>query len=239
MMTIDQKKEINDILKGRNLPLDLKVEILDHMVEQVEDKIQFERKDFSTTIEEIRISWKSDLRLTKRFWWKESRTQIHRDTIKRADIAILKTSTKYFSAFLAISILFIISNKSAAAIFIFSFYTGLVAIFTVLVLFDLKIIRSLSKNSGKRVSYLQKKSGNIIISSVLIIALILVNFSERFDKYYSSLNTVMAGQHISMAALGPIIIFNIYAFLWIYSFLYYIKYKKSLKNLEQKINFKL
>ena len=186
MMTIEQKTEIDDFLNGRNLPLDLKVEILDHILEQMDYKMEFELKDFSTTFEEIKVSWKGDLSLKRRFWWKESRTQIHIATIKRTDIAILKTSTKYFSAYLAMSLLLISFNKSLASNFIFSIYCLAVALFFVCLIFEFRIVKTISSGimGKKNISYMQGSTQMFYISSVFIISMILINFDNRFNKYY-------------------------------------------------------
>lgn len=67
MITREQMNEVNQFLSGKNLPLDLKVEIFDHILEQVDYKIEFENKDFATAFLEIEKSWQRDFKMSRRF----------------------------------------------------------------------------------------------------------------------------------------------------------------------------
>ena len=61
----------------------------------------------------------------------------------------------------------------------------------------------------------------------------------NFDKYYSGLLDFIQTYSFNMDLIISFIIFNLAIFAWIQSVFYYLEYKKTLKYLEQKINFKL
>ena len=55
MITPEQNKEITQYLISKNLPIDLVLEIKDHMIEQIENK---ENLTFEEDFEKVKESWK-------------------------------------------------------------------------------------------------------------------------------------------------------------------------------------
>lgn len=240
MMTIEQKQKINTFLSSKNLPLDLKEEILDHIREQIGDKITHEHKTFELALEETILSWKADLKMSRIFWWKPSITKIHREIVNKTTWKIFAKSLFYFTFYFILSLGFVFYNKSVASFFVFTTYGLAVAIFFGYLFFNFKMIKSISGNrKQKNISYLQKGSQIFYLSTMFIITMILINFESRFDKYYSFLQHLTDFSYYNQVGISSFVIFNIYAFGWIYGYLYYIDYRKTLKHLEQKINFKL
>ena len=60
MITKEQKQEIINDLLAKNLPLDLLVEVKDHMEEQINHKMDFENKSFEIAYDEVKKSWEKD-----------------------------------------------------------------------------------------------------------------------------------------------------------------------------------
>ena len=67
MITKEQKQKIIYDLLAKNLPLDLLIEVKDHMEEQLEHKIDIEEKSFEAAYEEVKKSWEKDLRMVYAF----------------------------------------------------------------------------------------------------------------------------------------------------------------------------
>lgn len=57
MITNEQKKEISKYLLGKNLPLDLLLEVQDHMIEQIEN---MDYVDFNEAFEKVKLKWGND-----------------------------------------------------------------------------------------------------------------------------------------------------------------------------------
>lgn len=55
MITPEQNKEITRYLVSKNLPIDLVLEVKDHMIEQIES---MENLNFNEAFEQVKISWK-------------------------------------------------------------------------------------------------------------------------------------------------------------------------------------
>lgn len=60
MITTEQNKEITRYLLSKNLPIDLALEVKDHMIEQIEN---MENVIFEEAFEQVKISWKEELKL--------------------------------------------------------------------------------------------------------------------------------------------------------------------------------
>lgn len=240
MITAEENRKLEQFISGKNLPLDLKVEILDHISEQINFKMDIESKDFEKAFAEIKNSWNEDLKMKKNLFFGKKRTKIHRDTVRKSDFEISKKTTLYFAAYLAFSLMLLFYNKTLASGFIYFFYILAVMVFSFYLIIDFKIVRSfISKKTSQNISFFQAGSNLFFISSLFIISLILINFDERLDKYYSALKSFISNPQFSIHILGPIFIFNVYAWCWICGFINFLEYKKTLKNLEHKINFKL
>ena len=240
MITTEESREVGGFLKGKNLPLDLKVEILDHISEQINYKMQVESKNFSLAFSEIKESWKADFVMKKRFYFWPSITKIHRETVWKTDIEIFKKAGLYFGVYFIVSIVLMFYSKIIASNFIFYANLLMVFIFGILLIFNFKIMRSTFPNKTFRnISFVQNGGTNFILCTFWIGNNVLYNYSERFEKFYVGIHKLFIDGQIDFNDIQAIVIFNIFAFGWIYGFLYFLEYKKSLKMLEQKINFKL
>ena len=239
MKNSDIRTKLIEFIAQKNLPLDLQVEILDHISEQINYKMEIEQKDFSLAFSEIKESWKEDLAMKKTFFSRKSRTKIYRETFRRTNFEILKKTSFYFLFYFIISISLLFYSKTVASNFIFAFYSSLLFVFAFLLILNFKILNFSTIKKDREISYLQKGIQIYTFASIYIPFLILINYDERFAKYYYSIVHLVDGGQFNMVSFGIIMIFNMYAFGWFYGLLYFVEYKKSLKILEQKINFKL
>lgn len=131
-------------------------------------------------------------------------------------------------------------NKTLASNFLFAIYCLAIIVFFVYLIFNFKIIRTVAGNRDKKnISYMQGGTQAFYLSSIFIISMILINFDNRFDKYYNFIIGLKNNFDFTQVGIGAFIIFNIYAFGWIYGFCYYLQYKKSIEYLQQKMNLKL
>ena len=105
-----------------------------------------------------------------------------------------------------------------------------VIIFVIILIFNFKILKSTFPTKVKdNISFVQHGGTNLILCTCWIGNFVLYNYSERFEKYYFAIHKVTAFKNIDFDVIQAIVIFNIFAFGWIYGFLYFLEYKKSLK----------
>ncbi|SFI36461.1 hypothetical protein [Halpernia frigidisoli] len=239
MITSEENIEIGEFLKEKNLPLDLRVEILDHIREQLSHKMEVESKDFYLAFSEIKESWKEDLVMKKTFFIRESRTNIHRKTNRKADLEILKKSGLYFAIYFLLSSSFLYFNKTLAHNFILGIYSLMTFMYLWLLLFNYKMLKITAKSKRRKISYLQQGTAVFTMVGIFIPVYVLFDFENKFDRYYLSIFNLINHGEITVILFATLFTLNIYAYGWLYGFINFLEYKKSLKILEQKINFKL
>lgn len=238
MITAEQEREISLYLLGKNLPMDLVLEVKDHMVEQIDYKINNDNKTFDIAFLETKQDWNRDLQLKFSFWAKEKRTRLHIKTIKNTYNKFLTISLKWFLPIILTSIIFLLFNKSFAYYFIL--IANIIAfLFALIILIkDYKIIKTSNYYYRKKISYLQGGL-NIIRLTVMYIPIYLLNgYDNKFEKYYKAFIDII---HLNFNIRGILSFSIFYIFIWgtILGILYYIEYKKTITDLQKRINLKL
>lgn len=61
MIAAGQNNQILEFLREKHLPLDIFVEVEDHMIEQIKNKMDFENKTFQVAFSETQKLWENDL----------------------------------------------------------------------------------------------------------------------------------------------------------------------------------
>ncbi len=151
-MTTEQNKAIFTFLSGRNLPLDLIIEIMDHMVEQISYKMDFEDKNFESAFEETKAAWKEDL-TEKRFLnvLFKKRTKIQIKTQQLTSNKIIRRAILYFlPIFISIILALLISRKLTYDLILF-FNACAITITILMSILNIKIVRRIWKRNKKNI----------------------------------------------------------------------------------------
>lgn len=238
MITSEEKNEIHKFLNSKNLPLDLKLEILDHISEQINFKMEVESKDYKTAFSEITDSWKKDLHLTKPFFKAFGKSKILRETICRNNLTIFKKTISHFVIYFAITFFLLFLNKFFAYYFIFYSYILMIGVYIYIIIFNYKTYNSWSKNNQFFISHFQSGTKLFGFASILLLFK-LYSFEESSENYFQTIHNLTFSNFLNFKIYLKIIIYNLIFLLWIFGFLRYLQYKKVLNNLKQKINFKL
>lgn len=239
MITSLQKDQISNLLDGRNLPLDLKVEISDHIYEQLDFKIERESKDFSQAFIEVKSEWEKDLETKFSYLTFEKQTKIENYTFNKTNVHILIKTAIYFVLFVSLTLTSALYSKNLGSIFSYFFYLSLTLIYLMVLIKNYKILLSLTILGMIKVSYLKRGAMFFTLISIFIPLYLLFNFDNVYNSFYIFLIDLLFNGKFSLTYFVSSINFIMYAFAWIYGFLYFLEYKKAIKLLEQKINFKL
>ncbi len=239
MMTTGQQQKLEQMLEGKNLPLDLKSEILDHMTEQAIYKTEIEKKSFEVTLQEISHSWKAELRWS---WWPfvNRRTVFERKITNRTDWAIIKKSLFYWALYTILSSGLIFYNIDFANHIIFIVHLLAVSVFALYLLIEFGLTKTILNNlRKKRISFMQVGAYSFYMASSAILVLILLDVDSKFEKYVVALNTLAELQPFSQVEIGSIGIYWYCDFWWIFGYLYFLQYRKAVRFLQNKIHVQL
>ncbi len=236
MITNEQNKEITKYLLSKNLPIDLVLEVKDHMIEQIEN---MENVSFEDAFEEVKLSWKEELKMV--FSLKSpfrKLTKFQKKIVKKTEYKILIKSIKLFLPFLVLSIMITLYNKELSKTINFIVYL-IIAIITVLsMIFYNKTYRTINLIKKKYISIYQGSSQLYFLSGMYVIIFNLLNFDVRFEKFYNSVYSILNWDldHISLLSLLATYIF---IFFWLIGLFYFLNYKKTITELKNRIKLKL
>jgi hypothetical protein len=236
MLTPEQNKEITRYLVAKNLPIDLVLEVKDHMIEQIEN---MENVSFEDAFEEVKLSWKEELKMV--FSLKSpfrKLTKFQKKIVKKTEYKILIKSIKLFLPFLVLSIMITLYNKELSKTINFIVYL-IIAIITVLsMIFYNKTYRTINLIKKKYISIYQGSSQLYFLSGMYVIIFNLLNFDVRFEKFYNSVYSILNWDldHISLLSLLATYIF---IFFWLIGLFYFLNYKKTITELKNRIKLKL
>lgn len=236
MITTEQNKEISKYLISKNLPIDLVLEIKDHMMEQIEN---MEDLCFEEAFEKVKLSWKEELKMVYNYRIPSKKiTVFHKRILNKIDLEILKKATLYFLPFMLISASLCVYNKEIAILLYLATYSVISIITVISMIVFYKYYKSSSQNEKRNISIYQRGSLAFFLSGIYVIIFNLMNLENRFEKVYHSLIAIysMNFEYVSYLA-----IFYTYFFVfgWVCGLFYFINYRKTVSELKQIINLKL
>lgn len=109
MISSEQKLEIEQFLISKKLPLDILLEVKDHMILQIEDCMNNENRSFEESFSKVGIMWRENFSLTTywMFYGREKLPQIAKNIMKQRFNSILLKSFLFGLLFFGLSFLMI------------------------------------------------------------------------------------------------------------------------------------
>ena len=235
MITPEQNKEITQYLVAKNLPIDLVLEVKDHMIEQIES---MENLYFNEAFEQVKISWKEELKMVFSF----RLGFIHRITQFQNNVGG-KINKNFFLKSLYLMLVFIFitfilgrNNFKIFEIVMNYTYYACIGSTLLLILLNFKIFKSTFFVSLPKINIFQKGANQIFVGGIYILLFnnLLFNRYEFLRATYKLFNSEFSIKIISET------LFNyVYLWMWLFGLLYFLAYKKSIKELQNRVNLKL
>lgn len=235
MITPEQNKTITTYLLSKNLPIDLVLEIKDHMIEQIENK---ENLTFEEAFEKVKISWKEELKMvyTFRLGFIHRITQFQNNIGGKINKNFFLISLYLMSIFVFITFIFARINIKIFEIVMLYTYYSCIAITLLLFILNFKILKSTFFVTLPKINIYQKGTTQLLIGGIYILIFnnLLFNRSEFLHGTYKLFNLEFTLKNISETLLN-----YLYLWMWLFGLLYFLSYKKSIKELQNRINLKL
>ncbi|WP_131707629.1 hypothetical protein [Chryseobacterium angstadtii] len=233
MMTEIQENEITDYLIFQKLPLDILLEVKDHMISQIADLQMKENVGFEEAFHKTKILWEDEFKMTGySFFYSEPIPVIAKKILKTNNNEILKKSILFGLISLAVNLLLIYGSDTDKMYTLFfrlenfMFFLAPVIVW-VLNYKILKFIRTDFKYKGRLFyTIYQQNAGLLVICLISMMQLVMkdgkpVYDSFRTDNHSEILNAVFALAF--MFLLQTFMIFGLFNFF---------KHKKSLKKIQ-------
>ena len=233
MITQEQNKEITQYLVAKNLPIDLVLEVKDHMIEQIES---MENLCFEEAFEQVKISWKVEFIYKFSFSRLKMLTNYEISIQKENYSKIFLKTFCYFTPLLIITLLLAYYNTSLYKFTIETVYYFCVIVTGTLLLINFKIQKTTFNTYSKRISVYQKGASNFLVGGLFI--LIYNVFIPNNDKNLVAIHKLLNFE-ISFKILFHLLATYVYIIWWLFGLLYFLAYKKSIKELQNRVNLKL
>ena len=233
MITPEQNKEITRYLVAKNLPIDLVLEVKDHMIEQIES---MENLCFEEAFEQVKTSWKVEFIYKFSFSRLKMLTNYEISIQKENYSKIFLKTFCYFTPLLIITLLLAYYNTSLYKFTIETVYYFCVIVTGTLLLINFKIQKTTFNTYSKRISVYQKGASNFLVGGLFI--LIYNVFIPNNDKDLVAIHKLLNFE-ISFKILFHLLATYVYIIWWLFGLLYFLAYKKSIKELQNRVNLKL
>ena len=235
MITPEQNKEITTYLLSKNLPIDLVLEIKDHMIEQIENK---ENLSFEEAFEKVKISWKEELKMvyTFRLGFIHRITQFQNNIGGKINKNFFIISLYLMTIFVFITFIFARINIKIFEIVMLYTYYSCIAITLLLFILNFKILKSTFFVTLPKINIYQKGSG-ILFSGGTQILLFNILLFDKIKYFYSTY--MLFNLEFSLRNFAETFLNYLYLWMWLFGLLYFLAYKKSIKELQNRINLKL
>ena len=235
MITPEQNKTITTYLQSKNLPIDLVLEIKDHMIEQIENK---ENLTFEEAFEKVKESWKEELKMvyTFRLGFIYRITQFQNNIGGKINKNFFLISLYLMSIFVFITFILARINIKIFEIVMLYTYYSCIAITLLVFILNFKILKSTFFVTLPKINIYQKGSG-ILFSGGTQILLFNILLFDKIKYFYSTY--MLFNLEFSLRNFAETFINYLYLWMWLFGLLYFLAYKKSIKELQNRINLKL
>lgn len=229
---------IFDYLRNKKFPMDLALEIRDHMAEQV-TALMDDGQDFDSSFKQVLSEWQKDLAMQKSIFPARRITAIQRDINNEVNGEIVKNTLLYFLPFMILSIGLSVYNFNFFKIEMLCVYFVATIISVVLIVPEYKLFRSSEYlNRGIRISVYQNGSTLFSMCSINVLMFNLLFPSSKFENYWIALNQLIDG-NFSFTSVFNVVFLFIFLLGWFVGVQYFIKYRNAYKLVKSKTNFRL
>ena len=187
MITPEQNKEITQYLVAKNLPIDLVLEVKDHMIEQIES---MENLCFEEAFEQVKISWKVEFIYKFSFSRLKMITKYEKNITQNIHSKFLLNALFCIIPIFIITFLFGIYNKSLYLFLINTVYYFCVVVAFLTLLINYKIQKTTFAAYQKKISIYQKGASNLFVSVcfILIYNILVFDHNKDINTFHKILN---------------------------------------------------
>lgn len=178
-----ESEYITQYLSTKNLPLDLLVEVQDHMVEQVAEIISRDKISFENAFDQVKNLWAKDLKV--QFHWMCGITPItsfENEIIKKNRKHNLCVTFLIQSVLWGITVVLILKQPSFAKYFMLSVYWLTMAVSTLLIIRYWKLVKTGYGLGSRKISVYQLDMPGLLIGVMYLVWFNLSIFDQLFGQ---------------------------------------------------------
>lgn len=230
MISAEEKLQVENYLISKKLPLDILLEVKDHMISQIEDKMKDDKIGFEEAFLKVELSWRDNFSLTK-YWFFSGHERIPKfvkEMMKRRLNPLIFKSIILGFLYQLISVLlvfFIDSEAYYKIAFLAINYVMFILAISVLIIYLVK--KKWYDRKYKEVSFTLFQRNLAWLVPGILSAAQLLNYSKYQWAYFRT----NIDSSLVNVAIGIGCRFLIYSYVLLSLFIFF-EHKKALKKLQ-------
>lgn len=234
----NQDKKITDYLIEKRLPLDILLEVKDHMEDQIAALETEQNLTFDDAFEQTKISWEKDLKMGFSLFSYKFRkiTRLQNSIMMRNQFRIQKKSILIMLVIFFITSYFILFIPEFS-MYTFAAFSAGIAIFGITAsILDRKLLETTKGNYKKNISVFQRSVGSLMFTGALFIIINnILGVDSQIEKINGGINEFFFKHTFKLTSFVDITIGYLYIYMVVYGYLCYINYKKAVTKIKERM----
>lgn len=234
----NQDKKITDYLIEKRLPLDILLEVKDHMADQIAALETEQNITFDDAFEQTKTSWGKDLEMRFSFFSYKFRkiTRLQNSIMVRNQLKIQKKAVLIMLAIFFVTSYFILFIPEFSMYAFAAFSVGIAIFGMTFSILDRKLLETTKGNYKKNISVFQRSVGSLMFTGALfIIVNNILGVDSRIEKISGGLNEIFFKHAFKLTSFVDITIGYLYIYMVVYGYLNYISYKKAVAKIKERM----
>ncbi|KUY25461.1 hypothetical protein [Elizabethkingia ursingii] len=234
----NQEKKITDYLIEKRLPLDILLEVKDHMEDQIAALESEQNLDFDEAFGQTKTSWEKDLKMRFSLFSYKFRkiTRLQNSIMMRNQLRIQKKSILIMLGVFFITSYFILFIPELS-MYAFAVISGGIAIFGITVsILDRKLLETTKGNYKKNISVFQRSVGSLMLTGAFfIIANNILGLDSQIEKINGGLNEIFFQHNFRLRGFMNATMGYLYIYMVVYGYFCYSNYKKAIIKIKERM----
>ncbi|MDV2448387.1 hypothetical protein CMU93_12840 [Elizabethkingia anophelis] len=234
----NQDKKITDYLIEKRLPLDILLEVKDHMEDQIAALETEQNLTFDDAFEQTKISWEKDLKMGFSLFSYKFRkiTRLQNSIMMRNQFRIQKKSILIMLVIFFMTVFSAFYLPTISKYIFLIIYSSVALLGIVASVLDRKLLQTTKANYEKNISVFQKSTSNYMLIGALFILLSnIIDIDSSIEKVTNNANELFIHHNHAFEVIFRLTMGYLYIYMVVYGYFYYINYKKAVTKIKERM----
>lgn len=231
----NQDKKITDYLIEKRLPLDILLEVKDHMEDQIAALETEQNLTFDDAFEQTKISWEKDLKMGFSLFSYKFRkiTRLQNSIMMRNQFRIQKKSILIMLVIFFMTVFSAFYLPTISKYIFLIIYSSVALLGIVASVLDRKLLQTTKANYDKNISVFQRSTSNyMLIGTLFIIINNILELDSQIEKINGGINEIFFKHTFMLTSFIDLTRGYFYIYMVVYGYLCYINYKKAVTKIK-------
>ncbi|MHA7609219.1 hypothetical protein ACV0BM_010240 [Elizabethkingia meningoseptica] len=234
----NQDQKITTYLVDKKLPLDILLEVKDHMSDQVSALKSEKGLSFDEAFEQTKISWEQDLKMGFSFFSYKFRkiTHLQNKMMMQQQFRIQKKSFAVMMAIILVTLFSIFYLPEIAKYIFLTIYSIVALLGIVISVYDRKLLKTAQNSYEKNISIFQRSTGNLmLVGGFFIILSNIIDIDAYMEKLMNNVSELFIQKNFAFGRILSLITGYLYVYMVVYGYICYVNYKKAVSKIKERM----